>query len=385
MLCASLMVVLTLGGCAGSTIPGAATPTSTATPGATAAPEATPAVAETASRNNLTGDQIVAMATACGGLAAADPAAPGMPLRDLSQWAADALGFFTTTMQCGEIAGVVARDAARTDPEGTVFSSPLQLIDPPCPAGTVVSFWAHYDDDLIFANPALQGAFDNGQCLRTLFFTGSDAGGGDSAYAANRETGIRAAYDAVRGASGPWQDRTVLLRNGLTLTVTQPEGDSRISILFLRLADGGMNGTGYQRTGWEALNELIIGDLPVLHTIDTDVEVTLEQLNSMVAEVAAGYHATSVLAPLPGFADGANGDHPDHRSVGRIVAAQVDAGLIDPNIVQYAMGYPTAQQRANIDRDPLARKLKAFAIYASHDPVIACKDSAGCLKVNRFG
>jgi len=53
--------------------------------------------------------------------------------------------------------------------------------------------------------------------------------------------------------------------------------------------------------------------------------------------------------------------------------------------VQYAMGYPTAQQRANIDRDPLARKLKVFAIYAAHDPVIACRDSAGCLKVSRFG
>ena len=123
-------------------------------------------------------------------------------------------------------------------------------------------------------------------------------------YAANREAGIRAAYDAVRGTSGPWHDRTVQLRNGLTLTVTQPEGDSRISILFLRLADGGVNGGGYQRTGWESLNELIVGDLPVLHTIDTDVEVTLEQLNSMVVEVAAGYHATSVLASLPGFADG---------------------------------------------------------------------------------
>ena len=84
----------------------------------------------------------------------------------------------------------------------------------------------------------------------------------------------------------------------------------------------------------------------------------------MVVEVVDGYHATQVLASLPGFADGSRGDHPDHRSVGRIVAAQVDAGLSDPNVVQYAMGYPTASLRANIDRDPLSRKLKAFAIYA---------------------
>ena len=148
---------------------------------------------------------------------------------------------------------MVARDAARTDADGTVFSSPLQLIEPPCPSGTVVSFWAHYDDDLIFANPALQQAFDNGQCLRTLFFTSSDAGAGNSAYAANRETGIRAAYDAVRGASGPWHDRTVQLRNG-SPSPSLARGDSRISLLFLRLADGGVNGTGYRRTGWESLD-----------------------------------------------------------------------------------------------------------------------------------
>ena len=281
---------------------------------------------------------------------------------------------------------MVARDAARTDPDGTAFSSPLQLIDPPCPAGTVVSFWAHYDDDLIFANPALQQAFDSGQCLRTLFFTNSDAGAGNSPYAANRETGIRAAYDAVRGASGPWHDRTVQLRNGLTLTVTQPEGDSRISMLFLRLADGGVNGTGYQNTGSESLNELITGDLPVLHTLDTHAEVTLDQLNSTVVEVAGG--PTTRPQCSRRFRVSPTGRVETTRITGRSAGSlphRSTPGLIDPAIVQYAMGYPTAQLRANIDRDPLARKLKVFAIYAAHDPVIACRDSAGCLKVSRFG
>jgi hypothetical protein len=135
-----------------------------------------------------------------------------------------------------------------------------------------------------------------------------------------------------------------------------------------------VNGGGYQRTGWESLNELIVGDLPVLHTIDTDVEVTLEQLQQHGGRGRRRLPRDQRARPR--FRDSpmaASGDHPDHRSVGRIVAAQVDAGLIDPNIVQYAMGYPTAQPRANIDRDPLARKLKVFAIYAAHDPVIACR------------
>ena len=99
MLCASLAIVLTLCGCAGLGVPGAATPTTTSTATSEAPAAPAPTVTEQPSRNNLTGDQIVAMATACGGLAAADPATPGMLLQDLSQWAADALGYFASTAQ----------------------------------------------------------------------------------------------------------------------------------------------------------------------------------------------------------------------------------------------------------------------------------------------
>ncbi|MET0780336.1 MAG: PIG-L family deacetylase [Microbacterium sp.] len=325
----------------------------------------------------------MAIVQACGGVAAADPAA--LPLARVSQWAVDAIVFLASTAQCSDIPSVVARDAAGTAPDGTVFSSPLQFVEPPCPAGTVVSFWAHYDDDLIFANPTLQHALDSGQCLRTMFFSNSDSGKSDAAYAANREVGIRAAYDVVRGASGPWVDRTVTLRNGITLILTRPEGDSRISLLFLRLPDGGLSATGYQRTGWESLPKLVAGDLSALHTIGAGQEVTFDGLQNMVVELVNGYGATAVLASLPGFADGSGGDHPDHRAVGRIVAAPVDAGLIDPGIVQYAMGYPVANLPANIDTDPLTRKLRAFAMYAAHDPVVYCSDDRGCLNVRRFG
>ncbi|SFR86265.1 GlcNAc-PI de-N-acetylase [Microbacterium sp. cf046] len=383
MLCASVVALaLTLGGCAGPETPGA----STSSPPGTATPAPTPDGTETPSRNDLTSDEIISVAGTCGGLTTVDPAAaPGLPLRDLSQWAADAMMFFASTAQCGEIPAVVARDAARTDPDGTVFASPLQLIEPACPGGTVVSFWAHYDDDLIFANPALQDAFDSGQCLRTFYFTISDAGEGDSVYASNREVGIRAAYDALRGESSNWVDRSVLLRSGLTVTLTRPEGDDRISLLFLRLPDGGLNGGGYPRTGYESLPQLVTGEEPVIHTVDTGQEVTLDQLHNTVVELVNGYLAARVFASLPGFAEGADGDHPDHRSGGRIVAAPVDAGLINADIVQYATGYPVAGLPVNLSGDPLARKLNVFAIYASHDPVIHCGDSGGCLRVRNFG
>ena len=50
-------------------------------------------------------------------------------MRDVSQWAADALMFYASTADCAEIPVVVARDASHVDPDGTVFSSPLQLLE----------------------------------------------------------------------------------------------------------------------------------------------------------------------------------------------------------------------------------------------------------------
>ena len=50
------------------------------------------------------------------------------------------------------------------------------------PVETVATFWAHYDDDLIFANPTVQHSLDRGQRTRSFFFTAGDAGTGMSEY-----------------------------------------------------------------------------------------------------------------------------------------------------------------------------------------------------------
>ena len=87
----------------------------------------------------------------------------------------------------------------------------------------------------------------------------------------------------------------------------------------------------------------------------------------------------------PGFADLPGDDHPDHQSVGRVVASAVDAGDIDGSVMQYAIGYPAALRPANITADVLARKLEAFAAYARHDPVVAREEPHEYLLVRGFG
>lgn len=250
---------------------------------------------------------------------------------------------------------------------------------------TIAMFWAHYDDDLVFANPTLLQALESGTRARSFFFTASDAGKGMSEYVDGRERGIRAAYDVMRGASGPWTDESVVLRNGVRVTVTRPDDDDRVTLTFLRLPDGGLRGGGYEATGWESLAKLLSGELPAIRTLDTGQTITLEHLRSTVAELVAAHGATTVLTNHPGFADDHGDDHPDHQSVGRVVTAVADAGLLDADSVRYAVGYPGARHPANIEPDLLTRKLEVFASYGAHDPVVTREEAHQYLGVRGFG
>jgi LmbE family N-acetylglucosaminyl deacetylase len=263
--------------------------------------------------------------------------------------------------------------------------SVLQIPSRPEPVETVAMFWAHYDDDLVFANPTLLHALDGGHHAHSFFFTASDAGTGMSDYMNGRESGIRAAYDTMRGAAGPWSDRTVVLANGVTVTVTRPDGDDRVSLSFLRLPDGGVRGGGYAATGWQSLAKLVSGEIPSLRTLDTGQAITLPLLRTTVAHLVLAHNAAKVISHSPGFDDGPGDDHPDHQSVGRVVASVVDAGHVPAGTVQYAVGYPGAQRPANIDPEILARKLEAFASYAAWDPVVAREHVHEYLQVRGFG
>lgn len=300
-------------------------------------------------------------------------------VRALVQPQADAVDFFASTQQCGDIASVIAvGDGAPS------FVSPMQYVDAPCPAGTLFTIWAHYDDDLIFGSPTIPQALDAGQCVRNLYLTGSDAGMGLD-YGYGREDGLRDAYDILLGAPLEWEQRTVTLANGLTLATSRPIGDGRVTLFFLRLPDGGLNAGGFPATGWESLPQLLNGTLSELHMIDAGTPVSLDSISSTVVELYNAYQPETVMAHLPGSAEGTSGDHPDHQVTGDIVMGTADSGQVDPARVVYAQGYPSEGREQNLDGDVLQRKLDAFAAYAAHDPVIRCSTADSCVNVRHFG
>lgn len=345
--------------------PPAAEPTATAT--------ATPTPTPTPPANSLTALRITEITEQqCPATVTADV------LSELPETAANAIDFLAGSAQCALI-GLVAQAPAHP----ATFVSPLQYTAP-CTTAAMVTVWAHYDDDLIFGNPTIANAIAAGQCVRTLFITGSDAGMG-SQYATNREAGIRAAYDVVRGTTGEWLDTTVTLRSGLTVTATAPVGDNRVVLLFVRLPDGGLDAGGFGATGHQALPRLLSGSVPSITTIDAGREVTLAALEGAIAEMVAAYAPQTVLAHMTSLSPLSEGDHPDHAATGTLVSNLVDQGLISSAIVQYAVGYPSEWNAVNLGGAELQLKLDAFAAYAVHDSVLKCSSAQSCLGVRKFG
>ena len=300
-------------------------------------------------------------------------------IRLLVQPRAEAVDFFASTGQCADIPSVL-----RSGNGARPFVSPMQYIDGPCDAGTLFTVWAHYDDDLIFGAPTIPQALDAGKCVRNLYLTGSDAGSGLD-YSAGREDGLRDSYGVLLGAPRDWVNRTVTLADGIPVTISQPVGNPRITLFFLRLPDGGLTGDGFDATGRESLSKLLSGTLSELHTIDANAPVSLDALRATVVELYNAYLPETVLAHLPRSAVGSVGDHPDHQVTGEVVMTATDAGQLDPAKVVYAQGYPSAERDMNLSGDVLQRKLEAFAAYAAHDSVIKCSTAETCAKRKKFG
>ncbi|WP_295831327.1 PIG-L family deacetylase [uncultured Microbacterium sp.] len=249
---------------------------------------------------------------------------------------------------------------------------------------TTVAVWAHADDDIIFANPHLAGLISSGATLRTVFVTAGDAGRGLD-YAKQREAGIRAAYDEMRGSTQPWDTAQLTLRSGARVTRFVPSDDPRLSITVLRLPDGNLSGKGFAATGEAGLTQLINGTVPALAPIDDGPTLDASRLADTVAELIHAGRPDHITTNIPHESAFARGDHPDHSCVGSLVRAVAPVAGIAPEAVTYYIGYPSQHEPVNVDGDTLDAKVDVYATYAAQDPVVTCDGAAACLAQPGFG
>jgi LmbE family N-acetylglucosaminyl deacetylase len=254
---------------------------------------------------------------------------------------------------------------------GSVIVARLRRVAPPAwrPPGTggVLVVVAHPDDDLFFLSPDVVHDLRAGGSVVAVYVTSGDAGRLDR-YWRGRERGIKAAYARMTGVADRWSTRRVSIGSAVMTEAVLLERPA-VRLCFLRLPDGGMEGTGTSRSGPVSLQGLLDGTAPVLWTVETPARAysrsaLLDVLGRFVTE-----SQPAVVRTLDHAGAWGDGDHSDHHAVARLLVAARDRFAPDVRVVGY-VGYPVRDLPVNVDGTDLTAKAEALAAYAPFDPMM---------------
>lgn len=233
-----------------------------------------------------------------------------------------------------------------------------------CPPEPALQVVAHPDDDLLLLSPDLWRDVKSGRCVRTVFVTGGDAGR-PLGFSMNREAGVQAAYATMAGVTNAWtiSDADV---DGRWVRMATLTAAPQVSLVFLRLPDGAMDGSGFARYRFQSLPKLWSGSIDQIQAIDDSESYTRARLIRTLTEVISDFAPAVVRTHDP---DVANWDHPDHHKVGAFVMA-AHAAQVEARTLTTYRGYSVVDYPANVSGAELAGKREAMQAYAAHDPGI---------------
>jgi LmbE family N-acetylglucosaminyl deacetylase len=252
--------------------------------------------------------------------------------------------------------------------------------EPSC-TGRTLATAAHEDDTLLFMSPRLQSELDSGRCLRTVFVTAGDAGE-PASYYEGREAGVEAAYAEMAGVANSWTTGSVT-SDGHALRLQTLTADPRVSILFMRLPDGG-NGEGYARYGnqsivklWCSANACSGGGATEteIEADDKSTKYTYQGLVDTLAGLIDEFGPSQIWTQ--DYEEEIHGtDHPDHVITGRFTrsAAALDP---EPHRLIAVWDYKTETMPVNVTGQALTKKQQAYYTYGAHDP-LSCHSAAEC-------
>jgi len=233
----------------------------------------------------------------------------------------------------------------------------------------VLNVVAHQDDDLLFMSPSLLQFIERGDSVTTLYLTAGD-NGLDAAYWQGREQGAMAAYGSMIGGNVSWSQTTTQLVPGAVGLATATADHLLVDLVFVRLPDGNVDGSGFPSTGHQSLKKLLAGDITTMTTLDGPTAYSAAELRAAIAGLVA--QSKPHLVMLQDFIHANEGptwsDHADHLA-GSVFAFWAVAQSGVHTVVTAWEGYPDgASQGANISNATLlSAKEAAFAAYYAHD------------------
>jgi LmbE family N-acetylglucosaminyl deacetylase len=264
------------------------------------------------------------------------------------------------------------------------------LSDKPCDTPTIMTVIAHQDDDLLFMNPDTLHNVRSGYCMRTIYLTAGDAGTHNSFYWLGREQGAEAAYNYMSpNSSSIWEERIVKLANNEYVVIANPRGNTKISLIFMRLPDGNTKGQGFPATNFESLLRLQAGKISFTHSVDGQSQYSSADLVNALDALLHFYQPTEIHTQA-NYISTRYVDHSDHMAVGRYMKqayAKYETEQFNNQVVipiKYYTGYPTHAFPTNVSGQDLADKTNAYLAYANFDGAV-CKSIHQCNFGSTFG
>lgn len=250
-----------------------------------------------------------------------------------------------------------------------------------CVGKTTLDVVAHQDDDLLFMNPAIYNKITSGGCVTTVYMTAGDGGSGNF-YWLRRRQGSEAAYSLMLGQPVlNWSEKTYELDKNYYITIATPVEKPNISIIFMNIPDGNVNGDGFSGFGNQSLAKLWDGNIQSIRTVDGLSDFTKNgTVNTLLGIM-------SILRPsevwTQSFSARNAGDHSDHQATGKYTKSAFDQYLSDSSeqsftpVIRYYIGYPIRELPENLSPTESETKKVIFESYARNDSNI-CGSPENC-------
>lgn len=239
---------------------------------------------------------------------------------------------------------------------------------------------AHQDDTLLFQSPALLQDIQAGKCVRTVFLSAGDDGQPQS-YWGTREQGAEAAYAQLAGVGNTWTAST-LTANGHALQLATLAAQPKVSIVFMRLPDGGYPaGLGNPVYGNQSLMQLWNsgnGATPAkssITAVDGSNTYGYQDLISTLAALMTSYQPQAIRTQ--NYLGSFNvEDHNDHVAAAYFTRAAQKQYPAAHELIGYE-DYEDEYRPANLSGSLLETKRSAFYRYSGYD-VNGCASAAAC-------
>lgn len=245
--------------------------------------------------------------------------------------------------------------------------------------GSTLNIVAHEDDDLLFLSPDLQHAIQAGRTVRTVIVTAGDDGSGAS-YWQSRESGSMAAYAQMCGVANSWTKRDAGVA-GHRIPLFTLSGKPNISLVFMQLPDGNLDGSGFSSNNFESLQKLWTGTISTIHAVDGSTSYTKASLTKTLTSLMSSFRPDQINTQ--NYVDYYNdGDHSDHYTTAYLVQAAQNQYTTTHSFTGYIC-YNTSSLAANVSGADLTAKQNAYFTYAQYDSHV-CNSVSSCSS-NEYG